>query len=319
MLHALVNFMYKDKTANTVVVKAPRLYLFDRETNTQLLEDLNDTTDLKTIFLSSELTHTYPGGNSASMGRILGSWLRAFHSWTSAPEQAALRANIGRNNGMRKLKRQITYDSFLEILVLYPQVLEGHLETLQAAKDSITAEFEINHPPDNSDESWGIIHGDFWSGKSVLILAIRSSKLIQPTDSINCSILLPNRSSQDCNEIYIIDWEFAQFGHRAIDVGGMLADLYERKHFREVDDVLPAMQGFACGYGPISDEMAFRTCIHVGVHLICWHIRRNPNLPLPAPLDKVISALELGRDLIVKGWDKDRKWLEGSVLSPLFA
>lgn len=98
-----------------------------------------------------------------------------------------------------------------------------------------------------------------------------------------------------------------------------MADLYERKHFHDVDAVIPAMRGFAEGYGRMSDEMAFRTAIHAGVHLICWHIRRNPNHPLPAPLNKVIAALSLGRDFILKGWEKDRNWFEGSVLAPLFA
>lgn len=146
------------------------------------------------------------------------------------------------------------------------------------------------------------------------------------TDGVICtSVLLPNvkwqtthRPSQGPNRLFVIDWELAQFGHRAIDVGGMMADLYERKHFKNSDHVIPAMEGFARGYGRISDEMAFRTAIHAGVHLICWHIRSNPNLPLSAPMEKVLAALALGRDLILKGWEKDRKWLGNSVLAPLF-
>lgn len=97
-----------------------------------------------------------------------------------------------------------------------------------------------------------------------------------------------------------------------------MADLYERKHFKDVDDVIPAMRAFAEGYGRISDNMAFRTAIHAGVHLICWHIRRNPKVPLPAPKDKIISALKLGRDFILKAWETDREWFESSILAPLF-
>jgi len=147
------------------------------------------------------------------------------------------------------------------------------------------------------------------------------------TNCVTCiSVLVPNAKWQESrspghapNRLFVIDWELAQFGHRAIDIGGMLADLYERDHFKGSDAVLPAMKGFADGYGRISDEMAFRTAIHAGVHLICWHIRRNPNLPLSAPTEKVLSALTIGRDLVLKGWDKDRWWLENSVLAPLFA
>lgn len=128
----------------------------------------------------------------------------------------------------------------------------------------------------------------------------------------------PHHPGQQPNHLFIIDWELAQFGHRAIDVGGMMADLYERKHFKGSDAVIPAMQGFAQGYGRISDEMAFRTAIHAGVHLICWHIRGNPTLPLSAPIKRVKSALKIGQDLILKGWEKDRRWFESSVLAPLF-
>lgn len=139
-------------------------------------------------------------------------------------------------------------------------------------------------------------------------------------------MLLPNAKwqenhhpGQEPNRLFVIDWELAQFGHRAIDVGGMLADLYERKHFKDSDAVIPAMEGFADGYGQISDEMAFRIAIHAGIHLICWHIRRNPNVPFSDPMEKVLSALALGRDFVLKGWEKDRMWFEKSVLAPLFA
>ena len=44
----------------------------------------------------------------------------------------------------------------------------------------------------------------------------------------------PQQSVQNPNRLVIIDWENVQYGHRAIDIGGMLADLYERKHFRGV-------------------------------------------------------------------------------------
>jgi hypothetical protein len=103
-----------------------------------------------------------------------------------------------------------------------------------------------------------------------------------------------------------------------VDIGGMLADLYERKHFKNVAHSIPIMQGFMQGYGPFSEELAFSAAIHAGVHLICWYYRRNRNAPLPYPLPKVLAALTLGRDFILRGWAKDKKWFESSVLAPLF-
>ncbi|KUI74211.1 hypothetical protein VM1G_10053 [Cytospora mali] len=302
MLCALANFSGAATTKTQI--KAPRLYLFNREENVQILEDCSHTTDLKTILVSPDIHNYLPEPSLESIGRDLGSWLRSFHTWTSAPEQASLRITIGQNEGMRRLKRLITYDSFLEILELYPQLVEGHLEALQTIKEAMIAQFEVDKPPTDGDENWGLIHGDLWTGNVLLP---------------NAPYQAENHPGQEPNRLFIIDWENVQFGHRAIDIGGMMADLYERKHFKSVDAVIPVMRGFAEGYGQIRDEMAFRAAIHAGVHLICWHIRRNPNLPLPAPMDKVFPALKLGRDFILKGWEHDRKWFESSVLAPLFA
>ncbi|ORY61717.1 kinase-like domain-containing protein [Pseudomassariella vexata] len=299
MLRALVDFL--STTPNTVV-KAPRLYLFDRRTNTQVLKHLLNTTDLRSILLSPSVNNFLPQSSPASVGHALGYWLRSFHRWISAPAQAALRAEVGSNEGMRKHKFLITYGSFLEILELYPELVEDHRKTLEDVEDAMKKEFD--KPPIDGDDDWGLIHGDFWTGNVLLP---------------NTSWQEPQQPGQESNKLFIIDWENAQFGHRAIDIGGMLADLYERKHFNDVDAVIPAMHGLVQGYGRLSEEMAFRTAIHVGVHLICWYYRRDRTAPLRPPLNQVLAALTLGRDFVLKGWEKDRNWFESSVLTPLFA
>lgn len=137
------------------------------------------------------------------------------------------------------------------------------------------------------------------------------------------SVLLPKTPWQEpgagTNKLFIIDWELAQYGHRAYDLGQMIGDLYERKIFRDIDIVMPVMQGVMEGYGELSDDMAFRTAIHAGVQLIGWYNRRPPTGPLMAPAEVVVAGLTVGRDLILKGWEKDRKFFERSVLASLFA
>lgn len=164
MLHGLENFSYTTYAANTAV-RSPRLYLFDRKTNTQVLEDCLDTTDLKTILISPMVKKILPGTSPASVGHDIGSWLRAFHQWASDPGQAALRKTIKRNTEARKLKYKITYDSFVEILETYPQLVEGHVEKLENIRDAMTAEFKLEQSPQGDNGSWGLIHGDFWAGK----------------------------------------------------------------------------------------------------------------------------------------------------------
>jgi hypothetical protein len=147
------------------VIKAPHLLPYDQDANTQILEDFTDTTGFKAMLFSSNSAILIPPSSREDVGRHLGSWLRHFHSWTSAPEQAALRALIPQDDPMRKLKRSYTYDCFLEILKNFPEILDGHQKTLENIREVMVKEFE--KPPTEEEPNWGIIHGDFWSGKYV--------------------------------------------------------------------------------------------------------------------------------------------------------
>jgi thiamine kinase-like enzyme len=121
-------------------------------------------------------------------------------------------------------------------------------------------------------------------------------------------------------KLVIVDWEFAQFGHRSYDIGQMIGDFYERKHFRGVRASLWAIDAFIEGYGSVSEDMAYRIAIHTGVQLITW-VNRGPPLhmrPAWATRERVIDMLKLGMTFILKGWDKDRTWFESGVLAGLF-
>ncbi|KAK7969248.1 hypothetical protein PG988_008321 [Apiospora saccharicola] len=316
MLHALDGFPRSITTAGgcTVEVRVSQLYYFDRETHTQVLQDFADTTDLTTVLLQPPSAafagkNLLPGSSPRTVGQALGSWLREFHSWSSMPAQRPLLAQIGPNPGMRRLKCLMTYDSFIEILERHSELIDGHKSTLEEVQATFKQEFE--QPPVGGDKARGLIHGDFWSG----------------------NVLLPNspwrdnapQSAQDeeTQRLFIIDWENVQYGHRAVDIGGMLADLYERHHFSGAGASLSVIEGFVKGYGgPLlshDDDLAFRVAIHAGVHLICWYYRRDRNAPLPYPLPTVLSALTLGRDIVLKGWGKDKTWFKGTFLAPLFA
>jgi hypothetical protein len=131
---------------------------------------------------------------------------------------------------------------------------------------------------------------------------------------------IPNleKKQKEGIDLFIIDWELAQFGRREYDIGQMVGDLYERKHFSGAYAAIRIIQGFAAGYGALSDDEAFRVAIHVGQHLICWYIRRDPKAPFTEPLEQIEGAIRIGTDFIVKGWEKDRKWFEDSDLACLF-
>lgn len=161
MLHALKNFHYTSS-----MVKVPHLYQFDKETKTQVLEDFPVAIDLKSVLVSSAPNSTLSQSLSITIGHALGSWLQSFHTWTSAPSQADLLTKIGDNEPMRKLKFRITYDSFIDEIERFPEVLGVNKEILEKVKGMAIREFEkMAGDLLGVGDEWGIIHGDFWSGK----------------------------------------------------------------------------------------------------------------------------------------------------------
>ncbi|KAI1307514.1 kinase-like domain-containing protein [Xylaria venustula] len=297
MLDALNDF-----NPGVVEVKAPRLYLFIRERNIQVLEDFPATEDLKSVFVSSNRDKILTRQVATSLGHDIGVWLRSFHDWSMSPN--ARLEGFGDNEPMRKLKYTITYDSYLRVLENhFPDLLEGHQSILQEVKETATKEFEKISTGENGDKNWGLIHGDFWTG-NVLV----------PTDLSSLAPQLPDET-----KLLIVDWEFTQFGHRSYDVGQMIGDIYERWHFWKADGAIPAINGFIRGYGQLeNNDLAFRIAIHAGVHLIGWYTRRAPNAPLRFPLAQVTDAMRIGRDWIEKGWQKDIRYFENTPLASLF-
>lgn len=127
-------------------------------------------------------------------------------------------------------------------------------------------------------------------------------------------------TTKDPNEIFIIDWELSQRGHRSYDVGQLIGDMYERKVYRNRDAAVGVIRGIIEGYGPMAEDMAFRVAIYVGVHLIVWY-RRGPKNgpPKTIPEEVIMTGLKLGRDLVIKGWQKDKAFFQDTLLASLFA
>ncbi|KAK0703079.1 kinase-like domain-containing protein [Lasiosphaeria miniovina] len=307
MLRALESFhpqaSSRSLAGTDMQVKTPHLYLFTGGNSIiQVHQDLSPSRDFKSILLTAAGQDTDQSFHvfARNTGAALGSWLKAFHEWVDEPTRRALCNAIERNSGpMRKLKYDTSYDTFIPVLEKFPEILDhGTREDLQRVKDIATREFEKPLAgSEHLEASWGLVHGDFWTG----------------------NVLVPEHASSPLqDEIFVIDWELAQPGHRAYDLGQMVGDLYERKHFKGVESAFEALQGFASGYGGMTDELAFRTAIHAGVHLIHWYNRRAPTAPLDAPPDKVLEAMTTARDWILRGYERDRIWFQTSALSCLW-
>ncbi|KAL4999276.1 kinase-like domain-containing protein [Aspergillus recurvatus] len=283
-----------------ITVKSPKLLHFSPSTYTQVMEDLPGAVDLKTFLLSPDVSERVSKEWTLSIGRTLGAWLRSFHVWSAQPAQADLAKQLTENTVMRDLKFSINYNSLVSMIDAYPDILGDSYTryVFQKVRDAAAAELEDT---DTENAIIGPIHGDFWSGNVLIPKTPLEDQAASPTTP---------------TPLFITDWELAQRGTRALDLGQMIAELYMLKHYKDIDAGLWIIEGFAEGYGydHTTQEMAFRTLIHVGVHFIFW----GSKILGWGSQEQVRNLIELGRELVVRAWERDRTWVDGKSWEILF-
>ncbi|KAJ5109182.1 Aminoglycoside phosphotransferase [Penicillium angulare] len=274
---------------NNITVQSPRVLHYINETNIQIHEDLPNSDNLK-VFLLEKASNDVSESYSRALGHSLGSWLHSSHAWGIKAQQKEIRETVSKNTAMKQLKFYINYPMLLETVDNFPEILNESREVFEQVRDLAAAELEN----DALDDTYGLIHGDFWTG----------------------NVLVSNASPLEQSEtrMFAIDWELVQVGHKALDLGQMIAELYETKLFKGVEHGLWIIEGFQEGYGALSDEMAFRTAIHVGVHLVCWGSR----VAGWGSQDQVEDVVRVGRDLILQAWAKNKSWFEQDAMGCLF-
>ncbi|KAJ5986641.1 hypothetical protein N7451_011006 [Penicillium sp. IBT 35674x] len=272
-----------------ITVKTPRILHFDKETNTQVMEDLPNSLDMKS-FLLSGLAKGVSKAAGHALGRAVGTWLRTFHDWADTPEQRECRSLLVQNESMKQLKFYVNYSMLLDTIADFPDTLEDSRGVFEELKNFAAVEMEKT----DQENGIGTIHGDFWTG----------------------NVLIPNVPLDEERDttLFVIDWELCQIGPRALDLGQMIAELYETKLFKGVDCGRWVIKGLIEGYGRLNDEMAFRIAMHVGVHLAVWGSRVQGW----GTQEQVEEVVKVGRDLIVQGWNKNKAWFETGDLACLF-
>lgn len=111
-----------------------------------------------------------------------------------------------------------------------------------------------------------------------------------------------------------MDWEVCHFGLPQLDLGQMIAELYELWLFKDIEEGKWLIEGFAAGYGYVDDDFAFRTALHVGTHLIGWG-SRVPGWGSEAQVQHVVGV---GKEIVLRAWHQDRAWFEAGDLACLF-
>jgi hypothetical protein len=286
------------------------------------MEDLPDSVDLKTFLLSSDVSERVSKEWALSIGRTLGSWLRLFHVWSMHPAQAEIAKLLAENTVMRDLKFSINYDSLVSMTDAYPDILgDSHTRSVfQRVRDAAASELE---DADTQDGTIGPIHGDFWSGKYAISPNPGPLYSTLQFNADDTSVLIPKTAFEDQaaspttpTPLFITDWELAQRGTRALDLGQMIAELYMLKHYKNIDAGLWVIEGLLQGYRyqHIPQKIAFRTLIHVGVHFIFW----GSTTPGWGSQEQVHDLVKLGRELVVRAWETDRTWFDGKFWEVFF-
>ncbi|KAK0743516.1 kinase-like domain-containing protein [Schizothecium vesticola] len=163
----------------------------------------------------------------------------------------------------------------------FPELLSGKRQLFETLRT--LAEEELK-----DDGSLQPRHGDYWSG----------------------NILIPDRAITDASSkipMFVVDWEVVSLGMPVRDVGQMIAEMWMPKLFKGIDASEWLVSGFLAGYGSLDNDRAFRTAIHVGCHLA---VIGGSVTGWGSPED-VTRVVSFGRDVIVKGHEKDMSWFRG--------
>ncbi|EXK94831.1 hypothetical protein FOQG_03644 [Fusarium oxysporum f. sp. raphani 54005] len=270
-------------------ISTPEAYYFSQDSNTQVQEYLSEALSLKDYALKYYAAPTPPTlkEQCEQLGHGLGSWLRAFHSWSQEPKQAALRETFAGNKEMQGLKNMINYQQLLQVVDRHPEILGDARDVLQGVSDLAAREL--------ADESALYpIHGDFWTGNILL----PDTPLVKGTHT----------------PIRIVDWEMVQIGVRPLDLGQVIAELWQLKLYKDIAAGEWLIRAFADAYGAVSDDFAYRTVIHVGVHLICF----GSQTPGWGDAEQQKDVVRIGKEIIVRAWSRDRGYFVGHVLDSLF-
>lgn len=126
-------------------------------------EYLPSSLDLKSYALRyfSPSTPESQKPNILEIGRGLGRWLRSFHDWAASPEQETLRNRVKLNKEVRGIKFTYNYESLLWRLDKFP-----FLQDSKTVFEQIIAKVQAELVDESQLQ---IIHGDFWTGKSVVL------------------------------------------------------------------------------------------------------------------------------------------------------
>jgi len=131
----------------------------------QIIEDVHPALDYASLLMATNTD--IPLSVWSAVGLALGEWLHALHHWTQEPAQSDLRNRMEGNVASHDLKWRTTYATIVDIVTTVPAITEDHLDVLREVRARAEREHEeaMQGQVAEDMELYGIVHGDFWTGK----------------------------------------------------------------------------------------------------------------------------------------------------------
>ncbi|KAI1837793.1 hypothetical protein DTO006G1_4548 [Penicillium roqueforti] len=283
--HQTLEALSKDIVATTYhdgfTIRTPRPYIFFHQ-NVQVMEDLQGTSQLWEI-LSSAADDMSPAF-AASLGYSIGSWLGSFHS--PASKRGGDDYGLGENPTGRDVMCSFYLGMLEKKIETAPHIFGDMADQVrQIAADEIARRYE--------DCGMSLVHGDF-SIRNLMISDIR----------------------QDNKHVTVgpIDWESSHYGRSDQDLGQVLGELYTMATVKGVKIANTILQHIILGYPALKEEAIFHTASYMGLMIITWSFLLIEGIKS----EQEDALIGFARDLIVKGSQRDRAWLETTIVGHLF-
>ncbi|KAH8179073.1 taurine catabolism dioxygenase tauD, tfdA family protein [Sarocladium implicatum] len=269
-------------------IRTPKLYHYDALNNNQFTEYMPTGIDLKT-YARRHLGSPTPNSHQPhchELGQAIGSWLRGYHDWSARSQELNdLLAPI--DEASKQVVKMVHFAWIPDRIEQYPEELAGMARDLMSILGMVEREWE-------TQDDFQPVHGDFGPGNTLL-----------PDKPLEEKATIP---------VFIIDWEVAQRGLRAVDIGEMLGDLYALWRYQKIDGGLWILQGFAEGYREESEAAVFRTAMQMGGRLLCHSL----DLPEWGGEEQKREVAKLGAEVMTRAYNKDRLWFDEGELACLF-
>ncbi|KAF5516868.1 hypothetical protein CGCS363_v001197 [Colletotrichum siamense] len=248
---------------SNVSVTTPKLFYFNRDTNTQVQDCQPTPLSLKLYAIEHFALSHY-----------------------NSPAQSNLRETALANKDMQSIKHWANYQQLPNAMKRHPTVFRGCGDIFNAIVGKSTEELI-------DQKSLQVTHGDFWTG-NILLQGVRWEWRRM--------------------HLFVIDWEMFQVALTPLDFGQMIAELYQLKLYKNLDAGLWLIEGFTKGYGDVDDSFAFRTLLHVGVHLIGF----GTTVPDWGDAEQGEKVAVAGREIVLGAWAKSRRLFDDHPLGCIF-